>query len=117
MSDFTSGELRAINESLNGWEMAINTIKSYMDNVPEDVIDRIDSVAEGYRKSFREYLIKTRSEGVEQTIDSALGEFDVIYSKENPIVYDFRALFEGCSKEDLDKVEAAISDVMERFAE
>ncbi|MCR4891405.1 MAG: hypothetical protein K5989_04370 [Lachnospiraceae bacterium] len=107
MNELNLGEKRYINEATGTWNMLTNQILDHMEDVPEEVTDRISELDSRYKEEFREYFMKVKQAKVIEDNDDVLMEFDAKWLQNCPDFYNFRKLFAGCNPEDLKRAEGA----------
>ena len=113
MYELTTGDERFIGESTTIWMTYIRPIMVEMEEVPEEVKERINTLEKSFIAGFRDYYIKEKDE--ENLSDPILYEYDRIFSNEHPEYYDVDLLFAGCSDEALKKAERTIKEAKEAF--
>lgn len=115
MSEITFGEERYINEAGKEWKRLVDNFVETIDEVPAEIVERIDTLYEDYKAEFDKYY---RAEADKRKIsfsDEVLCAFDMEWDKKHPEFYDMYKLFEGCSTEVLEKHHDALEWLHNRF--
>ncbi len=116
MYELTMGDQRYIAESLTTWKMYINPILGTMGEVPQDVEDNINQLAEAYLRDFESFYQEKMNEDETLLSSEVQYAFEQIWIKDHPQMFDIDALLTGCSEEALKQAEKEISDAREAFA-
>lgn len=88
MIEFTTGDVRFINEVTNGWRMAIDEVLYEKGEPSKELLDRIDSLRKEYQDAFEDYFINARKSGEYGDNDQIKAAFDEEFKKDHPEYYD-----------------------------
>lgn len=94
MRELTTGELRYINESTDGWKMYIY---SKDQEITPEIQQRMRELSTAYKEAFYAFYEAALQKGEVYDSDAVQKDFDEVYGKEHPEFYDVDALFEGGS--------------------
>ncbi len=105
MRELTTGELRCINESTQGWRMLVDMIADSIGTLPDGLSEHIEELEDGYRAGFDDYYRKAVEAEDGRDADELAADFSEIWDSEHPEYFDMRALFADCSAEGLERAE------------
>ncbi len=88
MIEFTTGDVRFINEVTNGWRMALDERLYEKGEPSQEVLDRVNSLQKEYQDAFEAYFIKARKSGETGDNDEIKAAFDEEFKKDHPAYYD-----------------------------
>ncbi len=108
INELTTGEKRFINECTNNWEMLVQNILICMEDVPGEVLERIDHLRTEYREGFREVYSHAKETRDAPDAHALLNEYDRGFTERFPEFYQMRQLFAGCSEKDLHRARKAL---------
>ena len=92
MIELTSGELRDINESTNGWRMMINDAIGNMSDVSDETKERIYALEKQFKEELYEFYVAAKGGFKQIDADEIFFEFDEKWNKEHPEFYDMKKL-------------------------
>ena len=90
MKELTMGEKRFLNESADGWKMAVFAKAKGV--VSEKLDAKMDQLADAYVKAFTEFYTKAAGDAAQTDTDRLQMEFEDVYRKEHPEFFDIDAL-------------------------
>ena len=93
MRELTTGEMRMVSESANGWKMVI--YQKVGDDISDALRERMSQLASGYVAAFMDFYKKAVEKAGDHDPDDIQSEFDEMYQKEHPEFYDIDALIGG----------------------
>lgn len=88
MRELTIGELRFIGESADDWLMQVYSRIGQMDDVPEDIDDRIADMQAQFVEGFRQYYTDTRAASDNVDSDVILEDFKVRWATDHPEFFE-----------------------------
>ena len=115
MYKLTTGDLRSIADATTGWKMYIYPILDHMTSVPEEVLERIRSLEETYRKDFFGFFRDSMEKDNTRLAGEVQREFEAEWTKKHPEFFDLELLFSGCDETDLKHAEKQLTDAKEVF--
>ena len=93
MRELTTGEMRMLSESANGWKMTI--YQKAGGNISDALTERMDQLASDYEAAYTDYYKKAVEKAGDHQPEDIQTEFDEMYQKEHPEFYDIEALIGG----------------------
>ena len=110
MYELTIGDQRYIGEALTTWNMYINPIINAMNEVPDEVADRLEGLKSQYIDEFSVFFQDKKNEDESLHADEIHDAFDEIWREKHPEFFEMDKLFAGCSDSLLSSAEKAISE-------
>ncbi|MBP5309918.1 MAG: hypothetical protein J6W58_01700 [Lachnospiraceae bacterium] len=92
MIELTSGELRDINESTNGWRMMVDDAIGKMTGVSDETKKHIDALEKQFKEELSEFYMAAKGGSEQIDADDIFAEFDEKWNEEHPEFYDLKRL-------------------------
>ncbi len=94
-NELTTGELRYIGESTDGWRMIVQEAAMQKPGISDAVMDRISKLEDTYQEEFLSFFVREKQSSSSVDADELRSRFDELWNEKHPEFFDMEKLFSG----------------------
>ncbi len=91
--ELTTGELRFIEESTDGWRMMVQEAMGKNSGIPDAVMERISELEDSYQEELLNFFVLEKKSSSSINADDIRSRFDEQWNEKHPEFFDMEKLF------------------------